>query len=329
MFATKRTLVYALLVTGLTVPAENAGIESVRKATPVLWRNPVDIASRNLYYGPGGPQHQPHGPYIFVKEDLDGSNPKFVVKDRDGIKWKVKLGMEARPETAATRLIWAVGYFANEDYFLSDVRVENMPAHLHRGQSLVAPDGSVRNVRMKREDEKKIGDWKWRHNPFTGTREWNGLRVMMALINNWDLKDQNNSVYRNATLGNVYMVSDLGASFGSGSPHVPIAHAKGDLRFYRHSRFIRDEDVTTVSFGDPGRPEWLWFVHPIEYFKRIRLCWIGRDIPRADARWAGDLLSRLSDRQIEDAFRAAGYPDREARGFASTVQRRIAELSEL
>ena len=53
----------------------------------------------------------------------------------------------------------------------------------------------MHNARLKRylEGEEKNGTWKWKDNPFTGTREFNGLRVMMALINNWDLKDVNNS----------------------------------------------------------------------------------------------------------------------------------------
>ena len=45
-------------------------------------------------------------------------------------------------------------------------------------------------------DEKKSGTWSWHHNPFVGTREFNGLRVMMALLNNWDLKDENNAVLK-------------------------------------------------------------------------------------------------------------------------------------
>ena len=53
----------------------------------------------------------------------------------------------------------------------------------------------MHNVRLKRtEDEKKIGTWRWRNNPFAGTRELDGLRVMMAVINNWDLKDKNNAI---------------------------------------------------------------------------------------------------------------------------------------
>ena len=28
------------------------------------------------------------------------------------------MAVEARPETAASRLLWAIGFFSNEDYFV-------------------------------------------------------------------------------------------------------------------------------------------------------------------------------------------------------------------
>src|SRR5215472_6343470 len=74
-------------------------VETTGEGPAVLWSDPSDLASRDLFYGPGGAAHQPHGHVTFVEEDLDGSNPKFVVRDQDGVKWKVKLGLEARPET--------------------------------------------------------------------------------------------------------------------------------------------------------------------------------------------------------------------------------------
>src|SRR5690348_2740133 len=72
----------------------------------VLWREPTDIASRNLLYGSGGKQHYPRGPFKFLGEDRGGTNPKFDVRAANGEKWKVKLGIEARPETAASRFVW-------------------------------------------------------------------------------------------------------------------------------------------------------------------------------------------------------------------------------
>src|SRR5437763_12630252 len=108
------------LAAGEPKPAKSRDtkVEVTGTGTPLLWREPTDLSSRNLFYGPGGRDHQPGNTLIFEKEDLQGSSPKFAVKDEQGVKWTIKLGPEARPETVASRLVWAVGYFANEDYFL-------------------------------------------------------------------------------------------------------------------------------------------------------------------------------------------------------------------
>ncbi|HUE23874.1 MAG TPA: hypothetical protein VMQ86_19455, partial [Bryobacteraceae bacterium] len=296
----------------------------------VLWQEPLDIESRDLFYGPGGSEHVPHGTFKFVKEDLDGTNPKFVVRGEDGVKWKVKLGIEARPETVASRIVWAVGYNANEDYFVSGLQVQEMPAHLHRGQNMIGPGGSASNVRLKREpaEEKKIGNWEWRQDPFTGTRELNGLRVLMAVIDNWDLKDENNSIYQDGNR-RIYMVSDLGASFGTVGRGFPPRKAKGNLDSYTHARLIRKVAASTVDFQVPARPSLIYFLAVKEYAQRVRLEWIGRDIPLQDARWMGQLLARLSPKQIRDAFRAAGYSPEETDAFAAVMERRIAQLTRL
>jgi len=330
MLVRLRTIVAGLVVLGLTLPltvAEKPEI-AVRKANAVLWRDPQDITSRDLFYGPGGEKDQPHAPFTFVKEDLEGTNAKFVVRDRDGVEWKVKMGVEARPETVATRLVWAVGYAADEDYFLPEITVANMPRHLHRGQKYVKRGGSILSVRLKREDTKKIGIWKWRDDPFTGTRELNGLRVMMAVLNNWDQKDKNNAIHPEGDT-QVYLVSDLGSSFGATGLTLPLSKAKGNLKSYSHSKFIRRTTATTVDFAVPSRPALLFIFKPRDFFQRIPMRSLGRNIPRADARWVGDLLSRLSDRQIQDAFRAAGYSPEQIEGFSKVVKRRVAMLSEL
>ena len=170
---------------------------AVKTGVAVLWREPGDMSSRNLLYGPGGEAHVPRGTFTFQEEEMAGSSPKFEVVDENGVKWRVKMGPEARPETAASRLVWAVGYLANEDYFLPVLHVEQM-TRLRRGKNFVSSGNNVHNVRLKRHlnDEKKIGPWSWAKNPFTGARELYGLRVLMAVMNNWDLKDVNNSVYQ-------------------------------------------------------------------------------------------------------------------------------------
>src|SRR5579871_4202549 len=200
-----RAIPLVLLLAALTAPAQdrpgsNALSQSPEKTTsaaPVLWQDPADISTRDLRYGQGGESHAPQGTvFKFVKEDMSGTNPKLIVTDEAGHKWKMKLGAEAKPEVAASRLVWAVGYFTNENYFIPQLQVTGLPAHLHRGQHFISPGGEVHDARMQRMDksEEKEGNWKWKEDPFTGTRELNGLRTLMALINNWDLKDVNNKI---------------------------------------------------------------------------------------------------------------------------------------
>jgi hypothetical protein len=304
-------------------------VETTRGAARGLWKAPTDIQSRNLYYGPGGADSQPGKRFTFIKEDLDGTNPKFDVRDEKGVNWKIKLGSEVRAETAASRLVWALGYHADEDYFVETLYVTHLPRRLHRGQNLIAADGTIRNARLKRETQrKKIGYWPWRNAPFAGTREFNGLRVLMAVINNWDLKDGNNAIYEQNGQ-RIYQVSDLGASFGTTRVLLVKNKAKGNLRAYRHSKFVTNVTSERVSFAAPSLPSFPHLFAPWDYILRARLRWIGRNISRADAKWVGELLGQLSVSQIHDAFRAAGYSQGEADGFTETVQKRIAELNAL
>ncbi len=274
---------------------------------------------------------------MFIEEDLNGTNPKIVVRDEQGVKWTVKLGAEARPETAASRVTWAVGYFANEDYFVSNLKVAGMPRRLRRGQSLLAPDGSLPNVRLKRhlEGEKKAENWQWRQNAFSDTRELNGLRVMMALLNNWDLTDENNAIYTarqgeaKGVSERIYMVSDLGSTLGTGNLTWPMRNARGNLQAYRNSKFITKVGVDYVDFHAPARTSFFFLATPHEFFSKLKLRWIGKHVPRQDAKWIGLELARLSPDQIRDAFRAAGYSPEEVEGFADVLQNRIAQLGDL
>lgn len=295
-----------------------------------MWQEPVNIESRDLFYGPGGAEHVPHGTFTFIKEDLKGTSPKFWVRDQDGKKWKVKLGLEARPETAATRIVWAVGYYTGEDYFLRELQVRGMPDRLHRGEKQVGPNGVIENVRLKREskEEKKIGNWLWRHDAFTDTHELNGLRVLMAVLNNWDLKDENNGIYQEDN-ERIYTVTDLGATFGAAGRAWPRQASKDNLEAYQQSKFIRRITDSTVDFGVPARPRWVYWVNPKEYMSRVHLEYIGKNIPREDARWMGHLLARLSPQQLRDAFRAAGYSPAEVDGFVAVMEHRIAMLTDL
>ena len=316
-------LIVPLVVNAATSPVNDVsnppkfrvGSSEASAGLSAFWNEPADIRTRDLFYGAGGRENQPVGPFVFLKEDRDGTSPKFSVRDVKGVEWKVKLGVEARPETVASRFVWAAGYYVDEDYFLPYLKVDRMQ-RLHRGANRIAPDGSMQNVRLKREG-KKIGEWKWRHDPFEGTRAWNGLRVLMCLINNWDLKDTNTAI-RVIDGHRVYLISDLGASFGAGGWRLRVRDSKGNLQKYERSRFIVKVTPEYVTFGVPSRPE--LFHH---------FMWIGKRISRADAQWIGKLLGNLSPTQIQAAFRGAGYQPAEAARFSAVVKERIAELERL
>lgn len=310
----------------------HAAAASIAHPNAILWQNPADIASRNLYYGPGGKEDQPKEPLTFVKEDAAGTNPKFDVRDGTGTKWKAKLGVEARPETVATRLLWAVGFVTNENYFLAEANVKDLPPHLTRGQELIGANGDIRSVRLQRPPcGKKVGTWRWKHNPFKGTREFNGLRVMMALLSNWDLKDVNNAIYTKCEKPGtaLYEVSDLGASFGRNGESYAAGLSKNNLAAYQRSKFVSKVTPDYVSFNFPTHLPFLYAFNFPLFISHLQRRWIGHHIPRSDAKWIGSYLAKLSPEQIRDAFRAAGYSPEQVEAYATTVEARIAELQRL
>lgn len=328
-----RRLVIVFLLLAIPALAQQATVKTSGNA--VLWSDPGNIRSRNLYWGPGGEGHQPQLPVEFIQEDMHGTSPKFEVRDADGKKWTAKMGLEPRPETAASRLLWAMGYAANENYYYEHLQVANLPTPLRRGQKFVKPGGEVANVRLQRHPPgyDRAGRWSWRHNLFYGTREFNGLRVMMGLIANWDLKDDNNAILEkeHSSGPSLYQVSDVGTSMGTPGKRYTDRLSKGNLAVYKRTKLIAHKHDDYIDLNFPKRPplvelfafEWGFFFH------QLRMRWIGKHIPRQDAKWIGSLLAQLSPDQIRDAFRAAGYSPLEIDAYTQAVISRIQELNGL
>jgi hypothetical protein len=328
---TKTSLGVAIILLLCTVPLtaqkhpEKKAPANSSALPEVLWHDPGNIASLDLFYGAGGKvaAPDPNATFTFVEEDMDGTSPKFNVEDDHGVKWKVKLGRETQSETAATRLLWAAGYFVDEDYYVSELKVAGLPK-LRRGEEFVS-GGIVHHARLERHVKgvKKLGKWDWFKNPFAGHRELNGLRVMMALMNNWDLHGYNNEIYETES-ERIYLISDVGATFGQGGTN--FSRNKSVLRDYQNSEFIEKTTPDEVDFAMKSH---LFLIYVFRFGKPSPLEAVTRNIPRADARWVGDRLAQLSDAQIRDAFRAAGYTPQEIDGYAKVVEKRIAELKAL
>jgi hypothetical protein len=318
------TLILLLSFSSLSL-AQKKGKDKkvVPRGRPVLWRDPVNIRSRDLFLGPGGARMRPDTSAVtFLKDERGGYSPKFRVRDGRGREWVAKLGKEAQSETAAIRLLWAIGYYTEINYLVPCAHIAGAPRPRKKVERCEG-DG-FRDVRFEARPEnvERTGEWKWKRNPFVGRRELQGLIVMMGLINNWDIKDSNNVVlYVPAGSGGTsvaesqYAISDLGATFGR-TGNVPffwrITRSRNKPKDYAEARFVDKVKQNRVAFRYGGKNRGL--------FKNITL---------ADAKWISDLLSRLSDEQLADAFRAANYSPAEVGLLAAAVRRRINELVNL
>jgi hypothetical protein len=279
--------------------------KEIPQGTPVLWRAPVDISSRNLFLGPGGTRMKPDLRHIkFIKEEKGGYSKKFRISDGSGREWVAKVGNEAQAETAAVRLLWAAGYETEVNYLIPHLTIPGK--------------GSFENVRLEArpDSEKRFAEWKWTDNPFVGSREFQGLKVMMVLISNWDIKDSNNQIVSVKGSEKVrYTISDLGATFGK-TGSLPFfwrfTRSRNKPEDYEEATFVKDVDDNFVDFHYGGKKR--------EIFDEITV---------ADAKWIGNLLSRLSRRQITDAFRAANYDRQEQAIFTGAVLDRIEQLVNL
>jgi hypothetical protein len=303
----RRISVVLMLVFAFALPAIAQGDKTKKKhrrpaGTPVLWHDPTDIASRNLFLGAGGKQMKPDLRRVtFVEDKKGGYSKKYRVKDASGNLWVAKIGKEAQSDTAANRLLWAVGYPTEIAYLVPTLTIQGK--------------GTFKNVRLEARPKSidRGDEWKWANNPFVGTPEFQGLKVMMLLINNWDIKDSNNVIFnvRNRQTGKAearYVISDLGGSLGKTGNFITRSRNKpGD---FVKSEFIESVKGDIIDFNYGGKNKSLF-----------------KDISVEDARWIGRLLERLSDEQIKDAFRAANYSPADVDLLSNAMRKRIDSLN--
>lgn len=290
----------------------------VPRGTPVLWRE-HNVESLDLLAGPGGKKERPDLRRLtLIRVEKGGWSPKFRVRDASGREWVAKLGSEAQSETASVRLVWAAGYVTEINYLVPCAHIPKAKKP-KSGVERCEGDGFA-NVRFEARPKslKRLDEWTWKENPFTGTKQLEGLKVLMALLNNWDLKDENNvMIYapRGARADELhYVVSDLGATFGkTGSgPLWRLKRSRNNPKDYVESNFIDKVEDGYVNFSFSGVNSGMLDHVKIE-----------------DARWIGELLARLSDQQLADAFRAANYTPEETQMLTDAVRRRVGDLVNL
>jgi hypothetical protein len=285
-------------VAAITLAQDEKAAAAALSADVIIWE-PVDIKSRDLFRGPTSEGIVPALEKVeLIGRQPGGNNLKFRLKDANGREWVAKVADESQAEVAATRLLWAIGYRTEIDQIVKRMQIEKV--------------GNYKNARFEARPEtiKRGERWSWTNNPHMGTKEFDGLRLMMAFINNWDLKDENNVVITEN--GKSYMmVSDLGSSFGklSDKSKSRAGRSVNKPEHFAEAGFIKSVDNGVLVLDYRGAGE--------DYLKGIKV---------ENARWLADLLLQLSDKQISDAFRAANYENEDVNLLTAAVKDRIAQL---
>ncbi|HEV7644289.1 MAG TPA: hypothetical protein VGO50_10140 [Pyrinomonadaceae bacterium] len=268
---------------------------------PVMWE-PINTRQLDLYLGPGGNEMKPDlSSVTLLKEEKGGHNKKYRIKDGLGRTWVAKLGREAQPETAAVRLLWAIGYKTEINYLVPSITIPGK--------------GTFQNVRLEARPDnvERTEEWKWKQNPFSGTNELQGLKILMVFLNNWDVLDLQNKVLE-SNGRSYYIVSDLGSTFGRlGNNNLPVIYRLGRSvnkpQHYIKSKFVKGVEDGEIELAYKGKNRGL--------FKGITV---------SQARWLANLMTKLSDKQIQDAFLAANYSQSDLSTLTTAVKNKIAEL---
>jgi hypothetical protein len=307
-----------------------AGEPKMSSARAVIWRCPGEVAALDLAGGPGR-DIIPVPPFRFLEEHGNGSQPCVSVIDARRRRWRVKWGDEVQVEALATRLAWAAGYFVEICHYVPEGRIEGASG-LQRAGACVAPGGRFRAARFELDEDGVIKhfdehSWAWNDNPFLGTPELHGLKIVMMWLSNWDAKDvrdvargSNTAIFEHLIaptrrLGRRprearYLVIDWGGALGRWGSVVRRGRWDAD-GFAAESRdFVAGVDGELVRFGYSGQ----------------RTADIADGIRVSDVRWLMQRLGHLTDRQIGDAVTAAGGTTAEVVGFTRALRNRLDQL---
>ena len=295
-------------------------------AQAVMWQAPRNITLSDWIWGPGGKAMAPHPPFEFVDEDLHGTNPKIRVRDTKGEGWTVKFGGETHGDVFASRLLYALGYPTEPDYYVASGTITGVH-DLKRSKPFVSRDGSFRSARFKLRDHKAQvpagdGEWAWNDNPFTGTPQLSGLKILLMLTSNWDAKDArdgeggNTSVYAKPGTNShqlVFAFDDWGASMGRWGGF--FSRDKWNPEGYQQQTklFARSAGGGGIEWGYRGK-------HDQDITSGISV---------DDVRWLLNYLSPVTDEELRAGLRASGATEAEIEIYTRSIRERIAQMQNL
>jgi hypothetical protein len=289
----------------------------------LLWHDPGNIAALDLGNAAGSNVAPPKPPFLFLREDSSGTQPKLFARDAAGATWNVKFGYEVHDEAFCWRIVRACGYFAEPSYFVPSGRFEDYRP-IQRTWPTLHPDGTFTAARFQyRDPALKFLDhrnWRWDRPPLAGTKELDGLKILIMLFSNWDNKDArvgaggpNTAIFEEHG-HDIYAFTDWGAGMGKWGSG-PGSDTDWDCAGYsaESPSFVKGIERGTVAFGWSGAIN--------QGFRT--------GIPPAHVRWLMQYLGKISDAQIASALKAAGANDTELGCFARALRVRIEQLRKL
>lgn len=289
----------------------------------------TDVPRMDIFAGPRSdiavlPESEVTCEYVKPEGSGKGFSPKFpckLVASQKVVRVKYQ-SREVYGEVAGSRLLWALGFYADENY---PVKVRCLgcaqrnlvhPSKNEARKELLLPDAMIeRNFPGAEIGEFRDEGWKWDELSLvdpslrgSSKSEIDALKLLAVFIQHTDSKHQQQRLacYPEYIKRNglqqvckqpVLMVQDLGATFGMGGPEVTRASYMY-FRGWRNQHIWNVEKETGYMQKNPG-----------QHVCFGNLVSAGNDglfdpeISEAGRRFLSQLLNQLSDKQIGDLFR--------------------------
>jgi len=271
-----------------------------------------------------GCDHAPAPPFRFLKNETGGTTAKIAAQDAKGHTYSVKFGAKVVPESFASRFVAALGYTVEPSYYVGPGRIEGVP-RIHLVSSYVKRDGSFARARFQLRDLRELefvknSAWSLVDNPFTGSHQLAGLRTLLMLLSNWDIKDvrngqesANTAVFRSSAGGRpelLYSFFDWGDTLGrwGGLMHRTRSDCSGFA--LETPEFIQGVRHGHVEWGYSGK----------------RTADTTRGITVEDLRWVSPYLARITDTEIRTGLKASGATDRQTACWAGALEDRMRQI---
>ncbi len=282
-----------------------------------VWKA-TNVASMDLRAGPRGPDAFAPGAMVrcdFVQRPHgSGSTPKFACMAAPNHELKVRYGKtngEVYAQVAATRLMWALGFWANRMYPVT-VRCAGCPADPFKARQ-AAPASEVTTFAPATIDFKVEGEtietkpeegWSWHELDEVDEKAGGApkaqrdaltlLAVLMQHSSNKAINQRIVCIDPPRCAQTVMMIADVGKTFGRANALNKDAVASVNFREWSH------EPIWDEASGCTGH---------------LSRSWSGtmRDpnVGEAGRKFLADLLVQLTDKQLRDLFEVARFTERD------------------